>query len=364
MRSRKFYCGVVLILFGLLSSSGSFAQRRESRESKEAEEYHRAGLSYYESGQYEKAVEAYERAILKKPAREDYYFNLAMAYSSLGRYKDAVSAYNTAIRIKPDYTVAYFNLGHAYSNIKKYERAVRAFKQAIKHDPDNIEAYFSLATAYFDSGKEEMAVATYEEAIRRNPGNPYAYFNLGLVYFPVGPHARAVDAFSQAIIRDPRYSEAYFHRAYSYLFMGRGESAASDAETYLSLKEWRGERVLDMAIVGYFGYIQARQEASARKLLEDAVRANGSKDWPYPVIEYLLREIPDQVLLNNAPEGSPKVEAKAYIGLDLSLRGEQKAALDHLKWVKKHTYWGSLMHSLAVSEMERIKASSALSSKR
>ncbi|HYP26376.1 MAG TPA: tetratricopeptide repeat protein [Blastocatellia bacterium] len=364
MGLRRYFPALTPILFVLCLGLPAWGQAADPDKPVDAEQIHRTGVSYYESGEFEKAIEAYRQAIRLRPDSQESYYHLGMAYSSLGRYKEAVEAYNNAIRIKPDYAAAYYNLGHAHSNLNQYGRAIKVFKQALQHDPDNVEIYLALGDAYSDSGDEDKAVAAFEAAIRREPSNPYTYYKLGLFYFPHGPHARAVDAFSQAIIRDPRHAEAYFHRSYAYLFMGRGESAVGDAETYLALKGWRTNQSLYMVIAAYFGHMQIRQEAAARKALGDAVRQADRSEWPYPVIEYLIGEISPRLLLRSASEESQKAEARTYIGLSLSLKGDQKAALDHLKWVKNNTHESSIPFALAMSEIERIEDASSVSLKR
>jgi tetratricopeptide (TPR) repeat protein len=364
MKLRNRVLPVVFILVALSFSPSTPGQGTKKPAGGTAEEIYGAGVALYDSGEYEKAIEAYKRAIHLNPDFEESYYRLGMAYSSLGRYKEAVEAYNRAVRLKPDYAAVYENLGHAFSNLAQYEKAIKAFRKAIELAPDNIEPYFALGNAYFNSGKEEEAINTYEAAIQRKPDDPYAYYNLGLLYLRWGSPARAVDAFSQAIIRDPRYAEAYFNRACAYLILGRGESVAGDAETYMGLKGWRAEHSLDLAVVAYFGYLQARQEEAARKVLDDAVRQGNTEAWPYPVIEYLMQKISAQLLFKTAPDQAKKIEARAYIGMNLALQGDQKAALEHLKWVAGHSDEWSLTLGLALSGMDRIKATSAVTSKR
>lgn len=364
MRLPKCYPVSVIVVFVLYFNSLALGQGEPAQEPKDFLEIQRTGASYYNRGEYEKAIVAYKRAIEINPDSTEVHFHLGMAYSSLGKYKEAVEAYTRAVRIKPDYAAAYYNLGHAYSNLNRHDKAIKAFRQSIQYEPENVEAYLALANAYFDSGKEERAVDTFEAAISRKPDDPYAYYRLGLVYFPAGLHARAAEAFTQVIIRDPRYGEAYFHRAYSYLFMGRGESAARDAATYLSLKGWRAEHSLEMAIVSYFGQLQARREAAARTVLEEAVRQGDPKAWPYPAIEYLLGKISARLLYKLASDDPKKTEARAYIGLSLSLQGDHKAAREHLEWVKSHSDSQPIPFHLVTSEIERIKAISAVSFKK
>ena len=364
MGLRIYFPALTHLLFVLCLGLPASGQVVDSEKPGNVEQIHRTGVSYYESGEFEKAIEAYKQAIKLRPDSQESYYHLGMAYSSMGRYKEAIEAYNNAIRIKPDYAAAYYNLGHAHSNLNQYDKAIRVFRQAIQYDPNNVEIYLALGDAYSGSGQENKAVAAFEAAIRREPGNAYTYYKLGLFYFPHGPHARAVDAFSQAIIRDPRHAEAYFHRSYAYLFMGRGESAVGDAETYLALKGWRTSQSLYMAISAYFGHLQTRQEAAARKVLEDAARQADKSAWPYPVIEYLIGEISPRLLLKTASDDGERVEARAFVGLSLSLQGDLKAALGHLKWVRNHPFESSIPFALAVSEIERIEEASSVSLKR
>lgn len=361
MKPRNPILAVVPVILALMSGSHALQQSGgDSKNDREADRLHRAGLSHYHAGEYEKAIEAYEQAIQLSPRSVETYYNLGMAYGSLGRYRDAVEVYNRALRIEPEYAPAHYNLGHAYSNLKQFEKAIRAFQHAIQYDPDNLEAYLALGKAYSDSGKREKAIDTLEQAIRRKPDDPYVYYNLGLLYFPSGPHAATVDAFTQAISRDPRYPEPYYYRACAYLLLGRGESAAGDAQTYLSLKGWQAEHSLDLALVAYFGHLQARQKAAAIRVLQEAVRKGDKKIWPFRLIEFLLDESSEQLLLELAPDRESVVEARAFIGLTLSLKGDQRAALVHLKWVEDNSRSESFPSALAASEIERIKSSSAV----
>jgi hypothetical protein len=145
--------------------------------------------------------------------------------------------------------------------------------------------------------------------------------------------------------------------------MGRGDSAASDAEMYLNLKGWRAEHSQYMVIVAHFGYLQARNAPAARKVLEDAGERVDRSAWPYPAIEYLRRDISAKRFFSLASDEIKKCQARAFIGINLALSGQREAALSHLRWVKEHSRWGTLERSLAVSEIDRIKTSFTLSSK-
>lgn len=70
-----------------------------------AEEYNNEGLDLYNSGEYEKAIELYEKAIaLEEKGIDDIevcYFNRGRAYYKLGDYEKAIGDYTIAIDINP-----------------------------------------------------------------------------------------------------------------------------------------------------------------------------------------------------------------------------------------------------------------------
>ena len=59
------------------------------------------GMNYYDSGEYEKAIKAYKKAIRKKPDYAMAYAGLGLAYDSLGREQEAIEAVKHASRLNP-----------------------------------------------------------------------------------------------------------------------------------------------------------------------------------------------------------------------------------------------------------------------
>lgn len=110
-----------------------------------------------------------------------------------------------------------------------------------------------------------------------------------------------------------------------------------------------------MLLAAHFGYRQAKRDADADRILEEASIKADTNRWPYPVIRYLRDEITTQELLTLATDGDKKTEAQAYVGMDLSLAGKQDEALIYLQWVKENGNKNFVEYSLALSEIDRIK---------
>ena len=94
----------------------------------EAVTYFNQGVDYFESNDFEKAVEAYNKTIHIKPDYAEAHWGLGTAYQRLGRYSEAIQAYKQALTIKPNLA----EVGHSEHQITRYNEALKAYKQAIR----------------------------------------------------------------------------------------------------------------------------------------------------------------------------------------------------------------------------------------
>ena len=98
-----------------------------------------------------------------------FYPNQGVTYYQQGKYDIAIESYQKAIRINPNFAVAHNSLGVAYEKQGKYDLAVKSYKKAISINPNNAETHYSLGTAYATQGKYDLAVKSYKKAIAINP---------------------------------------------------------------------------------------------------------------------------------------------------------------------------------------------------
>src|SRR5713226_9674631 len=72
-----------------------------------AEALSEQGDDFFDAGDYEKAVESYQKAVGLQPKYPEAYLNLGNAYFNLARYDEAIAAYKKAVELKPDWAEAY-----------------------------------------------------------------------------------------------------------------------------------------------------------------------------------------------------------------------------------------------------------------
>ena len=72
------------------------------------------------------------------------YTNMGVAYTIKGEYDHAIEAYQKAVAINPQSDQAYNNIGVAYKHKGEYDHAIEAYQKAVELN----QAYFNMENAY------------------------------------------------------------------------------------------------------------------------------------------------------------------------------------------------------------------------
>ena len=84
-----------------------------------------------------------------------------------GKYEKAVEAFVKAVEEEPEHAVGYINLGNVFASLGDPEKAEPFFQQAITLDEDAGTAYYGLANLYFNKERYEEASKLYEQQYER-----------------------------------------------------------------------------------------------------------------------------------------------------------------------------------------------------
>ena len=89
------------------------------------------GLAYYKQGEYDKTIEAFNKAIAIDPDDERAWFGKGQAFAKLGEYNKAIEAFNKAIAFDPNNGYAWFGKGQVFVKLGECIKAIEAFNKAI-----------------------------------------------------------------------------------------------------------------------------------------------------------------------------------------------------------------------------------------
>lgn len=121
-----------------------------------ATDWKEKGYAFFNEKKYDKALEAYNKAIELNPKYAVAYSNRGIVYDELGKYQEAITDLDKAIELNPNLAQAFNNRGVAYNGLGKYQQAIADLDKAIELNPGVIEVYINRGAAYIKLGKYQQ----------------------------------------------------------------------------------------------------------------------------------------------------------------------------------------------------------------
>jgi tetratricopeptide (TPR) repeat protein len=157
------------------------------------------GEIYLTEGQYDSAVERFERVIYPPASEREVAYDL----ETLAAEGDPLRP--GAAGLKAD---AHFNLGTVYVGRGQVDLAEIHLRQAVSLKPDFAEAHANLGILYDHTGRGVQGVSSLEKAVNLDSQNAVYRFNLGLAYAKLRRLSEARDQFETALRLDPSLTDA------------------------------------------------------------------------------------------------------------------------------------------------------------
>ena len=118
---------------------------RAEQQPRSVEAWNDLGELFFETGAYDEAIRAFNKAIELEPNNGWSYCNLARLLVTQGRYMDAIGLYNKSVSLlqgNKDKAIALNHLGNAYRKLNDYDNAIKAYQKAVTLADEGV----SLAT--------------------------------------------------------------------------------------------------------------------------------------------------------------------------------------------------------------------------
>jgi DNA-directed RNA polymerase subunit alpha len=164
---------------------------------------------YLETGFFEKAAEAFERAQRGKAATKRVAaIGHAEAILKATRTEPALNELRALAKSDPDNANVHYLLGLAYDNAGRYGEATPEYEKALGLEPHHDAASFRLALNAALRGDEERALEHYE-AVSAGPATyTNALVNLGVLHEDRREYQKAIECFRRVLRADPTHSRA------------------------------------------------------------------------------------------------------------------------------------------------------------
>jgi tetratricopeptide (TPR) repeat protein len=197
------------------------------------------GTGFYEIGDGDRAINAYDLALSLDAQCVDAYCGRGNARRYLGDYPGSWEDFNTAVGLDPDRGIAYIGRALAVSfGTKPDYSTTDDFQQGqnLLTHPENAIDYMMRGTAKAQLLDDQGAMADYTKAIEQNPRLLVAYNNRGNLRQNLGDFDGALADFSTVLKIDAQSAIAYNNRAIIYTQIGEFSAAITDYHRAIELE--------------------------------------------------------------------------------------------------------------------------------
>lgn len=156
------------------------------------------GSSLAQVGEYQKALDTYDRVVKRLSTYPKVYYSIAKVYLKIKDYKNALEAAQKEKENNPKIYHGYYILGEIQrlqGTKESVSLAVKNLEQAISLDPQNVESLMSLGWIKLSQRNFDIARELYLRAKRQDPSNPQIRKQLGFVYQGIGQSGLAIEEF-------------------------------------------------------------------------------------------------------------------------------------------------------------------------
>jgi tetratricopeptide (TPR) repeat protein len=331
---------------------------------------------YEQRGDYNSAIDAYDKALILSPELPFAYLGRAKVYYRLGgeaNYRNAIADYTDFINLvrdvipAHDLALAYDGRGQAYMQLNDFDNARKDFTTAIERDSHSAQALYDLGLLFVRQGKPDEAIKWYTQSIASDANFYSAYLSRGKALFlRYKTSNRAEDLnsaladFYQAHYLKGDAAEPYLNIGLVYNERGDSKKAVESYEEALKHNNNYGEAYNALGEA----YVQLHQLEKAITNFNDAaqrgyIRAYYNLGLAYKDKDEFENAIKSlQTFIDNAPDNG---EAFLPLGEAYALKGDQQAAIQNysksleLKPEQSDAYFGRGESYLKTGDKEKAK---------
>ena len=234
-----------------------------------------------ERSEYERSVIIYNKLIDKDPYSLQDWFSLAKVEALLKRYYDS-GQYEKAIEqfleyesITKEKSVAYELIGECYVKLDDNNNALKFFHKALDIEPSNSNICYQLATCYYELGDIQKAVVYLRDTLSLDSRDDEAHSFLGEILLKEGDYEEAYYHLSKSLELNEDDMETMKLKGEACLHLEYYEEAVSVFETVLREDSYDLHCRLKLALA----YAKMGDDANAERQIQIIDQMSQSSDF-------------------------------------------------------------------------------------
>lgn len=184
------------------------------------------GTSYFDKGEYQKLVDAMQRAKQALPRDSRIYFLEGLGYSRLDKNDEAIKALKHSLELKPDDINAISTLALTLDGLHRYQESDSLYERALRLDPQSHLILNNYGYSLAERGLQlDRALQMSLTAVAADPGNASYLDTAGWVYFMLAKYDDARGYIEKAIAAGGASATVYEHMGDIEFKLGQKEKA-------------------------------------------------------------------------------------------------------------------------------------------
>lgn len=178
--------------------------------------YNEIGIAALQDGEYEKAVEAFMKAVEMEPEDAVGYINLGNVFASLGDSDKAEPFFQKAITLDAEAGTAYYGLANLYYNKERFEEASKLYEMALRKGVEEADVYFMLGKSLERSDNTKLALPYLQRAAELSPDDLEIRLSYGILLANMELFNEAGEEFRFIIEQDKENADAHYNLGFLY----------------------------------------------------------------------------------------------------------------------------------------------------
>lgn len=155
---------------------------------------------------YEKAIDAYQYALVIDEKLDYAYRNMGDAYIRLRKYKEAIEHLEKVIELSKPEDVIYEAIGFCYEKMKNFAQARFYYRKASHLNPDLSYLIYKIAYTYYKENKYEQCMKQLDVALKMKRNKTEYYILMGECKMHLGFTKEAIQCFTNVVRLKPKSS--------------------------------------------------------------------------------------------------------------------------------------------------------------
>ena len=133
--------------------------------------WHQIGKQYFDLKEYEKALAAFDFAIISDDTFLGAYFEKGKVLEKLGRYNEAIENYQITLSLDDPTSFAYLRMGKCYQKLSCDDLALKYFNKTVHEDPLLDKGWLAITDFYLKKLDYQNALYYVNKAINIDGDN-------------------------------------------------------------------------------------------------------------------------------------------------------------------------------------------------